>query len=373
MAQDHPIVAILKSGGDYPALWPRLLELAEAADVVRPGESVLVKPNLHANADPATASVTDPALVGAILDWLRERGAGEILVADGPFFGNTEPEQNFLETGMAAVVEARGAQWRAVNGGPWREFRDFSPYWPPLVRIFEPAFTYDRIINVAVAKTHMDCLVTLGMKNLKGLVHPEEKALFHQLGDLDRALQVLNQVVRPDLTVVDGTLGMEGLGPHAGTVAEWGYLFAGRETVAVDAVAAPAMGAEIQGVRAIRYAIEAGVVDPARIEVRGEDPALIYRRFERPYEAMLRQLPGVRLAGEAACSACKLNLIRALCEEAGAGVNPPERCIAAGKALVEDPEALLIGKCAGAANPGRPHLPGCPPRVEKVKEYLRGG
>ena len=372
MTPTHPLVSLLPSAGDYPALLPRLLELADATDVVRPGESVLVKPNLHALADPATASVTDPALVGALLDWLRARGAGEILVADGPFYGNTEPERNFTDTGMAAVVEARGARWGVVNAGPWREFRNFSPHWPETVRIFEPAFTYDRIINVAVAKTHMDCLVTLGMKNLKGLLHPENKAQFHQLGDLDRALLVLNQVVHPDLTLVDGTLGMEGLGPHAGTVANWGYIFAGRETMAVDAVAAPAMGAEIEGVRTLRYAVEAGLLDPARIEVRGVDPAQSYRRFERPYEAMLRELPGVRLVAEAACSACKLNLIRALCEQAAAGVTLPDRCLAAGKALVEDPQALLIGKCAGASNPGRPHLAGCPPAVERVKDYLRG-
>ncbi len=367
-----PLVAILKSDGDYAALLPPLLALAEAENVIQPGESVLIKPNLHAPVDtPATSSVTDPALVGALIDWARERGAGEILVADGPFFGVNPPESVFTLVGMDKVVESRGAQWRAVNHGPWREFREASPYWPKLVRISELAFSYDRIINVALAKTHMDCMVTLGMKNLKGLLHPEEKARFHQEGELSRALVALNQVVRPDLTIVDGTLGMEGLGPHAGTVANWGYLFAGRDTAAVEAVVTPAMGVDIEEARVLQYAVEAGMVDPAAIEVRGEDPARIRRRFERPYEAMLRQLPGVRLEGKAACSACKLNLIRALCEEAAAGVLPPERCVHIGKAEA-GPDALLIGKCAGAANPGCRHLPGCPPRVEKIKEYVRG-
>ena len=371
MSNTHPLVALLPSDGDYPALLPRLLELAEATDLIRPGESVLLKPNLHAVADPATASVSDPALIGALIDWAQACGAGDILVADGPFYGNREPERNFTDTGMAEAVESRGARWQPVNDGPWREFRDHSADWPPLVRLFEPAFTYDRLINVAVAKTHMDCLVTLGMKNLKGLLHPEDKALFHQMPDLDRALLALNQVVRPDLTIVDGTLGMEGLGPHAGSVANWGYLFAGRDTMAVDVVVAPGMGVGVEEARTLRYAVEAGLVDPGRIEVRGADPATIVRRFERPYEAMLRQLPGVRLAADHACSACKLNLIRALCEEAAAGVTPPDRCLAAGKALVDDPGALLLGKCAAQANPGRAHLAGCPPRVERIKEYLR--
>ncbi len=373
MTADRPIVAILASDGDYPRLLPRLLELAVAVDVVQPGESVLIKPNLHASVDtPATGSVTDPAVVGALIDWVWERGAREIMVADGPFYGLNPPESVFTRVGMDKVVEARGARWAVVNHGPWRHFRDADPDLPSEIRIWEGAFRYDRLINVALAKTHMDVMVTLGMKNLKGLLHPQDKALLHQEGDLPRALVALNRLVRTDLTIVDGTLGMEGLGPHAGTVANWGYLFAGLSTAAVEAIVTPAMGVEIEEARVLRYAVEAEMVDPANVKVRGENPARVRRRFERPYEAMLRRLPGVHLAAEAACSACKLNVIRALCEEAAAGVTPPDHCIAMGKALVGDPEAVLLGKCAGAANPGRPHLGGCPPRVEKIKEYLRG-
>lgn len=372
MAARQPIVGILKSDGDYPSLLPRLLALAEATDVVQPGESVLIKPNLHAAVDtPATASVTDPALVGALIDWAWERGAREIMVADGPFYGLKPPESVFTAVGMDKVVEARGARWAVVNHGPWRHFRDADPDLPPEIRIWEGAFRYDRFLNVALAKTHMDVMVTLGMKNLKGLLHPQDKALLHQEGDLPRALVALNRLVRPHLTIVDGTLGMEGLGPHAGTVANWGYLFAGRDAAAVEAVVTPAMGVEIEDARVLRYAVEAGLVDPASVEVRGEDRARVRRRFERPYEAMLRKLPGVRLAAEAACSACKLNVIRALCEEAAAGVTPPSHCIAMGKALVEEAEAILLGKCADLANPGREHLGGCPPRVERIKQYLR--
>ncbi len=371
MRTDQAIVAALKSNGDYPAVLPRLLALADVEGIIRPGESVLIKPNLHTVADWRTSSVVNLALVAALIDWCRAQGAGEILVADGPFYGLAQPERIFTETGMAQAVEGKGARWAVMNRGGWRTFRDASPDLPPTIRLSELVFTHDRLISVTLAKTHIDCLATLGMKNLKGCLHPEDKRAFHQEVDLNRALVALNRLIRPDLTIVDGTLGMEGMGPHAGTVAHWGYIFAGREAAAVDAVVAPGMGMEVEEVRTLRYAVEAGMVDPTGIEVRGEKPSAFRRRFERPYEAMLRRLPGVRLSMQGACSACKLYLIRALCEEASAGVLPPDRCLVIGKTVAEDEDALVLGKCAGATNPGRPHLPGCPPRLDRLKAYLK--
>jgi len=371
MPTEPAIVAALPSSGDYAALVPRLVELAGAGDLLRPGESVLIKPNLHTVADWRTGSVTNPALVAALIDWCRAQGAAEVLVADGPFYGLAQPERVFTETGMAEAVEAAGARWAVMNRCGWRTFRNVSPDLPDKIRLSELVFTHDRLIIVALAKTHLDCLVTLGMKNLKGCLHPDDKRAFHQEVDLNRALVALNRLVRPDLTFVDGTLGMEGMGPHAGTVANWGHIFAGREAAAVDAVVAPGMAMELEEVRTLRYAVEAGMVDPAGIEVRGERPAAFRRRFERPYEAMLRRLPGVRLSMAGACSACKLNLIRALCEEASQGVLPPRRCLVIGKSPADDEQALVLGKCAGAANPDRPHLAGCPPRLDKIKAYLK--
>ena len=364
-------VAVLKSDGDYAEMVPRLIALAGAEGIVEPGDRVLLKPNLHAPQHWSTGGTTHPELIGALIDWANARGASHVLVADGPFHGLANPRDVFTQTGMAQAAESRRAQWTVLTEHPWRVFRNVSAHLPAELRVSELVFTYDRIINVAVAKTHLDTMITLGMKNLKGCISKEDRLLFHQELDISRAVVELSQLVRPDLTIVDGRLGMEGLGPAQGTVADFGCMFAGIDVVAVDAVAARAMGFCVDEVPMLELAQAKGLLQLEQINVVGEPFEAVARRFERPHEAMMRDLPDVNLCVEAACSACKLNIIRALSERATAGAVLPGRCIAAGTAFVEDPDALLIGKCARDES-DRPYLPGCPPRVEKIDEFLAG-
>lgn len=252
----------------------------------------------------------------------------------------------------------------------YRLFRNASPHLPPEIGVSDFVLDCDKLINVAVMKTHIDCLVTLGMKNLKGCIRAEDKRAFHHEGDIDRALVALNRLITPDLTIVDGTLGMEGIGPHAGRPASFGHLFAGRHTPSVDAVAASAMGVEIEEARTLKYAAEEGMLDVASIRVVGEDVGRIRRRFERPYEAMMRELPGLRLQSDGACSACKLNVIRALRENKLAGVPLPEQLVVLGNRVPSEGNAIFIGRCTREHAPQCSGLPGCPPAVAKIKEHL---
>jgi len=364
-------VAILHSDGDYAEVVPQLVRLAEADDIIGAGESILIKPNLHMEQHWTSGGTVNPGLVGALIEWAKERGAGRIMVADGPYMGHSRPERVFTETGMAELVEAQGAEWAAMPRGAYRSFDNASEHLPPRLEISELVFEFDRLINVAVMKTHLDCQVTLGMKNLKGCISNANKGAFHyEVPDINRAIVALNRLMTPDLTIVDGTLGMEGIGPATGTVANFGHIFAGRHTPSVDVIAASAMGFEVDEVPVLKFAREQGMVNPDDIRVVGEQLERIRRRFERPHEAMLRELPGLRLCAEAACSSCKLNVIRALRDNVGAGVGLPARCIVMGKTACEDGEAIFLGECARERAAGRPHLAGCPPRVERVREFL---
>jgi len=366
-------VAILRCQGDYPAVLPRLFESAGAEDIIERGESVLIKPNLHAPQHWTTAGTTHPALLAALIDWARSRGAARILVADSPFMGNPHPEETFTETGMAKAVEEKGAEWTVLSRHGFRLFRNASPHLPPELGISDVVFEFDKLINVAVMKTHIDCLVTLGMKNLKGCIRDEDKPAFHKDLDINRAIVALNQLIRPHFTIVDGTLGMEGIGPHAGRPVSYGYIFAGRDTPAVDAIAASAMGVELADARTLKFAAEEGMLDMESIRVAGEDVRRIRRRFERPYEAMLRELPGLRLQKDGACSACKLNVIRALRENAQGGMIVPASLIVIGDRFPSEGNAIFIGQCTREQCAGGPYLPGCPPRVDRIKSFLGRG
>ena len=366
-------VAILPSLGDYATVLPRLLDLAEAEDLVRPGHSVLIKPNLHAAQHWTTAGTTNPALVAALIGWARAKGARRILVADSPFMGYANPEEVFISTGMAKAVEDAGAEWTVLTRHPYRIFRDASLHLPRELGISTLAFEFDRVINVALMKTHMDCLVTLGMKNFKGCIRNEDKKAFHNDVEINRAIVALNRLVSAGLTIIDGTLGMEGVGPHAGRPANFGRIFASRDVFAADVTVASAMGVEVEEARTLQYAVDEGMLDPAGIRVVGEEVGRIRRRFERPYEAMARELPGLRLQSDGACSACKLNVIRALRENQQAGLAPPERLVVIGNGVPSEGNALFLGRCARDHAAGRPCLAGCPPSVGKAREFLAAG
>lgn len=363
-------VAVLPSDGDYRAVLPRLVSLAEAEEVIRRGDFVLIKPNLHAPQDWTTAGTTNPALVAALVEWAGACGARRVLVAEGPYWGTPRPEEVFTRTGTAAAVEQAGGEWALMPRHRYRVFRNPSPHLPPELGVSEFVLQANKLINVAVVKTHIDCLVTLGMKNLKGCIRGEDKRSFHNDLEINRAIVALNRLITPDLTIVDGTLGMEGIGPHAGRPANFGHIFAGRHTPSVDAVAARAMGVEIEEARTLRYAVEEALLQPEDIRVVGEDIVRIRRRLERPYEAMLRELPGLRLQTGGSCSACKLNLIRALRENHRAGFPPPKRLIVIGNRPPAEPGAILIGRCQRDHAAGRRHLDGCPPPVPSLKPFL---
>ncbi|MFQ5808135.1 MAG: DUF362 domain-containing protein [Armatimonadota bacterium] len=363
-------VAVLPCDGDYRAVIPRLVSLAGAEGIVGPGDSVLIKPNLHAPQHWRTGGTTNPALVGALIDWARARGATRILVADSPFRGNQRPEEVFTTTGMAEAVEQKGAEWALPTSHPFRTFEGASPHLPRQLGISELLLACDTVINVALMKTHLNCLVSLGMKNLKGCIRNRDKAAFHQDVDIDRAIVALNQLIRPDLTIVDGTLGMEGIGPGGGTPARFGHIFAGLHAPAVDAVAAGAMGVEIHEARSLKIAVEEGLLQPEGIRGRGEQMSGMRQRFERPDEAMARELPDLQLQADGACSGCRLNVVTALRDLARSGGAPPDPPIVIGKEPPSQGRALLIGDCALAHRDGHECLPGCAPRSDTIRAFL---
>ncbi|MCX7943469.1 MAG: DUF362 domain-containing protein, partial [Deltaproteobacteria bacterium] len=93
----------------------------------------------------------------------------------------------------------------------------------------------DKFINVPIAKTHGIARLTLGMKNLMGVIGGSRRR-FHQ--DIDQCLVDLASVLRPTLTVLDAIRILTDNGPTGGDlkdVKRLDTIVAGRDMVAVDA------------------------------------------------------------------------------------------------------------------------------------------
>jgi uncharacterized protein (DUF362 family) len=210
--------------------------LTQALDMIKYSPShdaIFIKPNVPDYGPPGLGLFTDPAVVEGLLRSLSGR---PIVIGEGAIVGRSAMEA-FRRTGYADLAKRYGAQLVDLNDVPRVEVEwEFGKLrLPALLQTHE-------YINVAKMKTHVQTGVSLGMKNQKGLLAPADKKRFHKIG-LDRTIAALASAVHPHLTVVDGIVGLEGLGPwRFGTPVDMGVLVAGTDMVEVDNVCVDLMG-----------------------------------------------------------------------------------------------------------------------------------
>jgi uncharacterized protein (DUF362 family)/NAD-dependent dihydropyrimidine dehydrogenase PreA subunit len=222
------------------ALERLLSPLGGMAAFVRPGERVLLKPNMLSAKPPERAVTTHPALLKAVIRAVQAAGA-TALVGDSPGIGS---QRRVAErSGMLAVIEETGAEFvpfeeteEVAGSGTFKRFQLARPY-----------LEADRVINLPKLKTHEMMTMTCGVKNLFGAVVGTAKAGWHLKAGADRELFArmlleIYQLRPPDLTIVDAVLAMEGNGPGSGDPREVGLLLAGANPVAVDVIAAEVAG-----------------------------------------------------------------------------------------------------------------------------------
>ncbi len=207
---------------------------------VKPGQRVLLKPNMLA-AKPADAAVTThPSVVQAVAELVKSVG-GHVFVGDSPGIGSMEKVAE--RSGILAAAVAAGAELitfnktRKVSGsGTFRQ-----------IELSQEYLDADVVINLPKLKTHEMMTMTCGVKNLYGAVVGPAKAGLHLTAGHSKALFAgllleIAQARTVALTIVDGVVAMEGDGPNSGTPRQFGWLLAGENPVAVDLVAARMIG-----------------------------------------------------------------------------------------------------------------------------------
>ena len=363
------IQSTVSNGNNLQKTIAEAVEKAGAGNIISKGDSVLLKPNLH-----GSVGITDLSMVEAIARWIWDCGAREIIIGDGPFYGIVNGREHFEKIGIMGVARKVNAQCVTFDEHDFRIFHNASRHLPDELGITRFAYDCDKMINAPVMKTHFNTLVTLGMKNLKGCIRKREKRIFHQI-NLDRALVELNRLLQADLTIMDATRAMEGMGPAGGTWVDMGLILASTDVVAMDAVCCHLMGIDPDEVMTLRFAqrTRLGETDINKIQVVGENLAEHRRRFDRPIDSMARQYPQLNLSNEGACSGCNMNLFAAL-----RGLKWQDRELAwdeivMGNDKPKSADALLIGTCTSSLRKEYAHLSGCPPDVEEMREKLVDG
>lgn len=182
---------------------------------VKPGQSVLMKPNLTGPAPWEKGVTTNPALLEALIELAQEAGAGKVDVGDGTGSIHIGTFKVMERCKIAGGAKKLGAELIDLNTGPMELIKVENGRILDSVKVNKACLEYDVVINIPVLKTHFITEVSLGMKNLKGCIPPVEKRRFHDIG-VNQAVADLNRVFRTSLTVADGIIGSEGLGPKEG-------------------------------------------------------------------------------------------------------------------------------------------------------------
>jgi uncharacterized protein (DUF362 family) len=248
------------------------------------GKRVLIKPNLVDTVD-NHPSVTSPAVVGAAIDLLRELGAADITVGDGPAF-RREALPVARACGLSAALAAREVRFVDLNYDDPQPMpadhgwlRRSDVLWLP--RSVREA---DFILSLPKLKTHHWAGVSLSVKNLLGVVpgcrYGWPKNMLHINGFAPSIVGVY-ECLSPArvLALVDGVVGMEGAGPLFGTPVEHGLLAMGRDALAVDSVCARLMGFDPQQIGYLGTAGWAGLGQIERILTRGAAEESLQRRY----------------------------------------------------------------------------------------------
>ena len=237
---NYPDLAVARNGEPETLVRRALAALGGMERFVAKGSNVIVKPNICvAYHTYEYAATTNPWVVATLVKMCFEAGAARVQVMDYPFGGTAQAA--YEVSGIKQQVEAAGGEMVEMS------MLKYVPMAIPNADHLKQANFYsdlmkaDTLINVPIAKVHSLSRLTLGMKNLMGLVR--DRPILHS--NLSHNLADIASFVRPKLTVVDAVRVLVSNGPTGGSLDDvkiMNTLIASPDIVAADSYAATLFG-----------------------------------------------------------------------------------------------------------------------------------
>jgi len=270
-------VAIVKGERSHEPVF-KALDLIDFQSALKNYSKVLIKVNFITTKTWDTGATTDPIVVEAIIKKLQNLPIEVFVVESDATMTNAD--KAFEATGMKEMCKRNNVQCLNLRNLKDRVKIMISD-GQALKQITVPRIvTESAIISAAKMKTHMSTKVTLGMKNMFGLLPDKFKAKYHAKG-ISKVVVDINTVLRPVITVIDGFIAMEGKGPTDGTPIKMDLIIAGKDVVATDATAARAMGMDPMEISHIRTAYQKEIGNIDNIDIIGEKIENVRRDFKR--------------------------------------------------------------------------------------------
>jgi len=326
---------------------------------IQHGDRILLKPNLN-----GWEGTTNRIMVEALIQLLLDYQVRSIAIGESTFGDAQTTKVCFQKTGFQDLVKKYHLPLINFNQSETVSVPVPHPLILKNIPIAKEYFEADVIINLPVMKVHYATGITLGLKNLKGFLPPEEKKHFHEIG-LDQAIVDLNKAITTQLTIVDAIQAMERMGPRGGDMVPLNLIMVGENNWEVDWVGMNIMGYQLSEVKHLRYYLEDKNIDEQRIQevkVVGESIENARHPFKKvAMEAIIP--PSFNLYQTNACSACMNALLLSCSFLEGIPTVPID--VFLGSNIVEFPSnhhlRLSFGNCCTKKTDNPLSIPGCPP------------
>lgn len=266
----------------------------------KPGEKILLKPNLLVAEPPEKCVTTHPSVFKAVAECFLEAGA-VLTYGDSPAIGS--PEAVARKAGIKKVADdlriplAEFRHGREVSSPQGSQHKKFI--------LAEGALDCDAIISLPKLKTHGLTTLTGAIKNQFGCIPGVLKSEYHvklpRLENFAQMLVDLNLLLKPRLFIMDGIMAMEGNGPRGGHPRPMHVLLMSEDPVALDATVARMVGLNPDDIPTIVAGKKSGLgtSDEYEIEITGDDlesfKALDFKisgksMLSRDYPAFIRNI-----------------------------------------------------------------------------------
>jgi len=259
--------AVVVTNGEPPQLLHSALEaLGGLQRFVSAGSKVVVKPNIGWDRPPELAANTNPQLIAEIVTRCFAAGAKEVKVFDRTC---NEARRCYRHSGIAEAAKKAGAKVVHVRGNRFKTIDiggTVIKQWP----IYEEYLRADVVINVPIAKQHSLSRVTLGLKNLMGVMGGNRGKIHENFSE---KLAEINGRILPALTIIDAYRILTANGPQGGSpdyVQQPRTLIASDCTVSADLLALELFHLKLSDVPHIKAAYDKGLAkyDPAELHVK---------------------------------------------------------------------------------------------------------
>ena len=310
-AAERPVVSVVRIENERVemAVEAAIDLLGGMETVAKDKDRIMLKPNLVAEGPHFT---TKPGVVRTLAR-LMQRSGKEVLIGEGSAAGTgfnvrgavtyrtrdreiLDGMQQYVFDTLGYTDLARSLSVPLINlhSGDLAEVEVPNGFVFDKITLHQSLTDIDLLCSVPMMKTHVLATVTLGMKNLIGLypgtVYYSVRSWLHDHAAMAKSPGVAFETIdmvranKLGLTVIDGSMAMEGNGPTEGSLVPMNLIIAGINPLATDMVAADIMGFGARDVPTLGWAYRAGLgpASVSEVEVRGEKLDNVRRPFRKP-------------------------------------------------------------------------------------------